>query len=113
MPHPRSYGNNARVLARYVREQGVLKLEDAVRKMTSLPATTFRLRDRGELRVGAWADVVVFDPATVQDRATYDDPHHYAAGFRDVIVNGVPVILDGDLTKARPGKALRHRKDAN
>lgn len=112
VPHPRSYGNNARVLGRYVRELGVLKLEDAIRKMTSLPATTFRLRDRGQLRVGAWADVAVFDPLTVADKATYDDPHHYAVGFKHVIVNGVPVILNGEFTKAKPGRALRHEKDS-
>ncbi|MBN9502426.1 MAG: hypothetical protein BGO01_12720 [Armatimonadetes bacterium 55-13] len=111
VPHPRSYGNNARVLARYVREQGVLKLEDAVRKMTSLPANTFRLRDRGQIRVGDWADVVVFDPARVKDTSTYEDPHHYAVGFKHVVVNGVPVIENEKLTADHPGKALRHKKD--
>ena len=107
VPHPRGYGNNARVLGRYVRDQKVLTLEDAVRKMTSLPAKTFRLRDRGELRPGAIADVVIFDPATVSDPSTYDDPHHYAVGFSDVLVNGVPVIRAAQLTGARPGTPVR------
>lgn len=109
MPHPRGYGNNARVLARYVRELKVLRLEDAIRKMTSLPATTFRFQGRGLLREGNWADLVVFDPATVRDVSTYEDPHHYSEGFRDVLVNGVPVIRDNRLTGERPGTVLRHR----
>ncbi len=107
VPHPRSYGDNARVLARYVRELKLLRLEDAIRKMTSLPATTFRLKDRGFLREGCWADIVVFDPATVQDNATFDDPHHYATGIIHVLVNGVAVVKDGEHTDAKPGKALR------
>ncbi len=112
VPHPRGYGNNARVLGRYVRELQVITLEDAVRKMTSLPAEHFQLRDRGALRPGAWADVVVFDPAAVQDPSTYKDPHHYAVGFDHVLVNGVPVIRDGAHTGAKPGRALRHAKAA-
>jgi N-acyl-D-amino-acid deacylase len=107
VPHPRGYGNNARVLGRYVRDQKVITLEDAVRKMTSLPAQTFKLRDRGELRPGAIADLVIFDPATVSDPSTYDDPHHYAVGFSDVLVNGVPVIRAAQLTGARPGTPVR------
>jgi N-acyl-D-amino-acid deacylase len=107
VPHPRGYGNNARVLGRYVRELQVLTLEDAVRKMTSLPAKTFKLGERGELRPGFVADLVVFDPATVSDPSTYDDPHHYATGFSDVIVNGVPVIRAGELTGARPGAPVK------
>src|SRR6185503_8049012 len=107
-PHPRGYGNNARVLARYVRELKLLRLEDAVRRMTSLPATTFRLKDRGLLREGAWADVVIFDPAKVQDRSTFEDPHHYATGFAWVLVNGVPVVKSDQHTGARPGRTLRH-----
>jgi len=109
VPHPRGYGNNARVLGRYVREENVLTLEDAVRKMTSLPAKTFKLRDRGELRPGVAADLVIFDPATVDDPSTYADPHHYATGFGDVIVNGIPVIRAGALTAARPGQPVRLR----
>ncbi len=105
--HPRSYGNNARVLARYVREKKILTMEEAVRRMTSLPAHTFRLPDRGTLRPGAWADIVIFDPEKVNDPATFDDPHHCAEGFTDVIVNGVPVLRDGQLTGERSGQALR------
>jgi N-acyl-D-amino-acid deacylase len=108
IPHPRGYGDNARVLARYVRELHVLRLEDAIRKMTSLPAETFRFKDRGMLRQGNWADIVVFDPATVQDNATYKDPHHYSTGFKYVLVNGVAVIEDDKHTGAKPGMALRH-----
>jgi N-acyl-D-amino-acid deacylase len=107
VPHPRSYGNNARVLGRYVRELKVLSLEAAVRKMSALPAEVFRLKDRGVLKVGAVADVVVFDPSQVRDPSTFADPHHYAEGFTAVLVNGVPVIEGGALTEARPGKAVR------
>ena len=110
VPHPRSYGNNARILGRYVREQKLLTLEDAVRKMTSLPVKTFKLGERGELRPGFIADLVVFDPATVRDESVYDDPHHYATGFSDVIVNGVPVIRAGALTGARPGGPVKLTK---
>jgi N-acyl-D-amino-acid deacylase len=108
VPHPRGYGNNARVLGRYVRELGVLRLEDAVRKMTSLPASDFHLNGRGTLKPGNWADIVVIDPATVRDNATYDDPHHYAIGFAFVLVNGDVVVEQDKHTGARPGKALRH-----
>ncbi len=107
MPHPRSYGNNARVLARYVREQKILTLEEAVRKMTSLPAETFRLKDRGVIRTGAFADLVIFDPETVNDSSDFPDPHHYAEGFSHVIVNGGVVIRDGKLTGVRSGGPLR------
>lgn len=108
VPHPRSYGNNARVLGRYVRELKVLTLEDAIRKMTSLPAQSFRFRDRGLVKEGFAADIVVFDPVSVRDASTYEDPHHYAEGFRHVLVNGVPVIKNGDKTGKRPGRALKH-----
>jgi len=107
VPHPRGYGNNARVLARYVRELGLLSLEEAVRKMTSLPAATFKLGQRGEIRPGLVADLVIFDPATVAAPSTFNDPHHYATGFSDVIVNGVPVIRAGSLTGQRPGQPVR------
>lgn len=107
VPHPRSYGNNARILARYVREQKVLSLEEAIRRMTSLPAQTFGVRDRGVIKTGAWADLVIFDPDTVQDISAFDDPHHYAEGFGEVLVDGVPVIRAGKLTEARPGGPLR------
>jgi N-acyl-D-amino-acid deacylase len=107
VPHPRGYGNNARVLGRYVRELGLIPLEEAVRRMTQLPARTFNLRDRGELRPGAVADLVVFDPAKVSDPSTFSDPHHYAVGFSEVLVNGTPVIRGGTLTAARPGRPVR------
>jgi N-acyl-D-amino-acid deacylase len=107
VPHPRSYGNNARVLGRYVRELKVLALPEAIRRMTSLPAKTFRLEGRGEIKPGAFADLVIFDPEKVGDPSVFDDPHHYAVGFSNVLVNGVPVIRDGALTTARPGGPLR------
>ena len=107
VPHPRGYGNNARLLARYVRELKLLRLEDAVRRMTSLPATTIRMKDRGMIREGAWADLVVFDPAKVQDQAGFNDPHHYATGFAWVLVNGVAVVKNDVHTSARPGKIVR------
>ncbi len=107
VPHPRGYGNNARVLGRYVRELKVLRLEDAIRKMSSLPANTFRLKDRGLLKEGFWADIVVFDPAKITDPATYNDPHHYATGIPYVLVNGVTVIADSKHTGAKPGYGLK------
>jgi len=108
VPHPRGYGNNARVLGKYVRDEKVLRLEDAIRKMTSLPASTFRIKQRGELREGNWADIVVFDSARIADNATYKDPHHLSTGFKFVFVNGVPVVENDQHTGARPGKVLRH-----
>jgi N-acyl-D-amino-acid deacylase len=108
VPHPRGYGNNPRILARYVRELHVLKLEDAIRKMTSLPAETFRLKDRGQVREGNWADLTIFNPETVQDNATYKQPHQYATGFEHVLVNGVEVIKHDAHTGATPGMPLRH-----
>ncbi|NBR83891.1 MAG: D-aminoacylase [Verrucomicrobia bacterium] len=107
VPHPRGYGNNARVLGEYVRELKLLRIEDAIRRMTSLPATTFQLKDRGVLREGAWADLVVFDPAKVMDTATFKDPHQYAIGFKLVAVNGVVVVEDDRHLGTRPGKVLR------
>ncbi|HWH70279.1 MAG TPA: D-aminoacylase, partial [Candidatus Sulfotelmatobacter sp.] len=106
-PHPRGYGNAARLLSRYVREMGVLRLEDAVRRLTGLPASTFGLADRGVLREGAWADVVIFDPARVRDNATFAAPHQYATGFDWVLVNGVAVVRADAHTGARSGQALR------
>jgi N-acyl-D-amino-acid deacylase len=113
VPHPRGYGNNARVLARYVRELKVLTLPDAIRKMTSLPARTFQFPERGELRPGYWADVVVLDSDTVQDHATYEDPHHYSTGFRYVLVNGVVAVENDQENDARPGMVLRHQAPSN
>ena len=110
VPHPRGYGNAVRALARYVRELKVVSLEEAVRKMTSLPADHFGFRDRGRIAVGQAADLVVFDPARVTDRATYEQPHQYPDGIAAVLVNGVPVVRAGGHTKARPGQVLRHVK---
>ncbi|NBV23687.1 MAG: D-aminoacylase [Proteobacteria bacterium] len=107
VPHPRGYGNNARVLGEYVREVKLLRLEDAVRRMSSLPATTFQLKDRGLVREGAWADLVVFDPAKVADRATFKEPHQYAVGFKLVVVNGVVVVEDDRHLGTRPGRVIR------
>lgn len=106
-PHPRGYGTNARVLSRYVREGGVLSLEEAVRRMTSLPAQRFGLKDRGLLREGFAADVVVFDENKVQDLSTFENPHAYATGFDVVIVNGQLVVEEGRHLGTKSGKALR------
>jgi N-acyl-D-amino-acid deacylase len=106
VPHPRGYGNNARVLGTYVRVRHVLSLEEAIRKMTSLPATHFKLGDRGTIRVGFAADLVVFDPDAVADPATYDAPHAYATGVPYVFVNGVAVVKSGTQTDARPGQVI-------
>lgn len=107
--HPRAYGTFARLLGRYVRDEGLISLEEAVRRLTSFPADFLGFSDRGRLREGAFADVVVFDPATIRDRATYDDPHQYAAGVEHVWVNGVQVLRDGAHTGEMPGRALRRR----
>lgn len=106
-PHPRSYGAFARVLARYVRELEVLTLEQAIEKMTSMPARWLGQSDRGTIAEGMLADVAVFDPEAIQDRATYTDPHQYSVGIKDLLVNGVPVILEGSLTGERPGRWIR------
>ena len=107
VPHPRNYGTNARVLGRYVREARVLTLEDAIRKMTSLPAQILGMEDRGLIREGFAADVVVFDPYTVNDTNSYEDPKSYATGVSYVLVNGITVIDNGTHTGATPGKVLR------
>jgi N-acyl-D-amino-acid deacylase len=106
-PHPRAYGTFPRILRKYVREERLLTLEDAIRKFTSLPAQRMRLGDRGVLKVGMWADVVVFDPAKVRDRATFAKPNQLSEGMQWVLVNGVPVIADGRATGALPGRVLR------
>ncbi len=106
-PHPRAYGNFARLLGRYVREQRVIPLEEAVRKLTSLPARNLALRDRGELRPGFFADIVVLDPAAITDHATFQEPHQYATGVRHVFVNGEQVLRDGEHTGALPGRVVR------
>ena len=106
-PHPRAYGTFPRILRKYVREEKQLKLEDAIRKFTSLPAQRMRLGDRGVLKTGMWADVVIFDPQTVTDRATFENPNQLSEGMQYVLVNGVPVIDSGKATNALPGKVLR------
>ena len=106
-PHPRAYGTFPRILRKYVREERRLSLEDAIRKFTSLPAQRMRLGDRGVVKVGMWADLVIFDPATVRDRSTFAQPNQLAEGMRWVLVNGIPVIEDGQATGALPGQVLR------
>ncbi len=106
-PHPRAYGTFPRILSKYVREEKVLTLEDAIRKFSALPAQRMRLADRGVLKAGTWADVVIFDPATVRDRATFDNPNQLSEGMEYVLVNGVPVIDRGKMTGVLPGKVLR------
>ena len=107
VPHPRGYGNNARVLGEYVRVRKVISLPEAIRKMTSLPANHFRFKDRGLIRQGYWADIVLFDAGTVADAATFEKPHAYATGIPYVLVNGVVVVKNGDHTGATPGALLR------
>jgi N-acyl-D-aspartate/D-glutamate deacylase len=106
-PHPRAFGTFPRVLCRYSRELGVFPLEEAVRRMTSLPAERAGLADRGIVEVGRFADLVVFDPATVCDTATFEAPKRLAVGVEHVIVNGVPVLRNGEPTGALPGRGLR------
>ena len=106
-PHPRAYGTFPRILRKYVREEKKLTLEEAIRKFSSLPAQRMRLTDRGVLKLGMWADVVVFDPETVRDVATFDDPNRLSEGMEYVLINGVPVIENGKMTGALPGKVLR------
>jgi len=105
-PHPRAYGNFARVLGKYVRDEKVVQMAEAIRRLSGLPATNLGLDHRGFLKEGMFADVVVFDPATIADRATFDKPHQYAVGMKHVFVNGVQVIKDGEHTGAKPGRAL-------
>jgi len=106
-PHPRAYGTFPRILRKYVREDKVLTLEDAIRKFSALPAQRLRLADRGVLKAGMWADVVIFDPATVRDLATFENPNQLSEGMEYVLVNGVPVIDQGKMSGALPGKVLR------
>jgi len=105
--HPRAYGNFARLLGRYVRNERIISLEEAIRKLTSLPAGNLRIRDRGQLTAGYFADVVAFDPDKIQDHATYEDPHQYATGMVHVWVNGTQVLRDGEHTGATPGRVVR------
>ena len=111
-PHPRLYGTFPRVLGHYVRERGVLPLAEAIRRMTSLSAGRFGLVDRGRVQVGGWADLVLFDPATVIDTATWDDPQLEPTGISHVLVNGAVALADGRHTGNRGGRALRYRQAA-
>jgi len=106
-PHPRAYGTFVRVLGRYARDEKLFPLEEAIRKLSSLPASNLKIRDRGSLKVGHYADVVVFDAARIQDHATYEKPHQYATGMRHVFVNGVQVLKNGEHTGAFPGRVVR------
>jgi N-acyl-D-amino-acid deacylase len=106
-PHPRAYGNVARLLGKYVRDEKIIPLEEAVRRLSSLPSENLKLRDRGALKEGYFADIVIFDPAKVEDHATFEKPHQYSTGVRDVFVNGVQVLKDGEHTGAKPGQVVR------
>jgi N-acyl-D-amino-acid deacylase len=106
-PHPRAYGNVARLLGKYVRDEKLITLEEAIRRLTSFPAQNLRIRDRGLLQAGYFADVVVFDPATIADHATYEKPHQYSTGIVDVFVNGKPVLKEGVHTGVKPGMVVR------
>jgi N-acyl-D-amino-acid deacylase len=108
-PHPRAYGSFARLLGKYVRDEKATTLADAVRRLTSFPAENLGLARRGRLAPGHFADVVVFDPVTIQDHATFDAPHQYATGVRDVFVNGEAVLRNGEHTGATPGRVVRGR----
>ena len=105
--HPRAYGTFARLLGKYVREERVITLQEAIRRLTSLPATNLKIRDRGALETGYFADIVVFDALRVQDHATFAEPHQYATDVRDVIVNGEPVLRGGEHTGATPGRFVK------
>ncbi|HEX2477010.1 MAG TPA: D-aminoacylase [Lacipirellulaceae bacterium] len=106
-PHPRAYGNFARLLGKYVRDEKIVPLEEAIRRLTSFPAENLRVRERGSLKPGFFADIAVFDPSTIQDHATYEKPHQYATGMVHVFVNGEQVLRDGDHTGAKPGRVVR------
>jgi len=106
-PHPRAYGNFARLLGKYVREERIIPLEEAIRRMTSLPASNLKLEGRGSLEPGSFADVVIFDPQKIQDHANYDNPHQYSTGVSHVFFNGQPGLENGEHTGATPGKVLR------
>src|SRR4029079_3617691 len=110
-PSPRTYGSFPRILGQFVRDEALLSLEEAIRKMTSAPAARLGLRDRGVIRDGYVADLVVFDPATVRSTATYQEPRSFPVGIEHVIVAGTPVVSDGAHTGATPGRALRHGRD--
>jgi N-acyl-D-amino-acid deacylase len=106
-PHPRAYGNFARVIGKYARDEKVIPLEEAIRKLTSQPAENLKIRERGRLKEGYFADIAIFDPARIEDHATFEKPHQYATGIRHVFVNGVQVLKDGQHTGAKPGRVVR------
>ena len=106
-PHPRAYGNFARLLGKYVRDEQVIPLAEAIRRLTSQPAGNLRLMRRGSLALGYFADIVVFDPEQIQDHATFDEPHQYATGVVHVFVNGTHVLRDGEHVGATPGRVVR------
>ena len=106
-PHPRAYGNFARWLGRYVRDEKLVPLEEGIRRLTSLPAENLSIQQRGRLVQDFYADVVLFDPATIQDHATFEKPHQYATGVKHVFVNGIQVLKDGEHTGAKPGRVVR------
>ena len=106
-PHPRAYGNFARLLGQYVRDEKVIPLEEAIRRLTTLPATNLKLDRRGALKMGHYADIVVFDPHTIQDHATFEKPHQYSTGVKHVFVNGVQVLNNGEHTGSTPGRVVR------
>ena len=106
-PHPRAYGNFARVLGRYVRDEKLISLQEAIRRLTSLPAVNLKLSDRGLLKKDYYADIVIFDPLKINDHATFSNPHQYATGMIHVFVNGVQVLKNGEHTHAKPGQVVR------
>jgi N-acyl-D-amino-acid deacylase len=106
-PHPRAYGNVSRLLGKYVRDEKIISLEEAIRKLTSLPAKNMKIEKRGMLKNGYFADIVVFDPQKISDHATYDNPHQYSTGVRDVFVNGMQVLKQGEHTGMLPGRVVR------
>ncbi|MDH3265838.1 MAG: amidohydrolase family protein, partial [Gammaproteobacteria bacterium] len=112
-PHPRNYGTNAKVLGEYVRERGVLSMQTAIHKMTRMPADRINISDRGRLEVGAMADITVFDADEIIDKATFDDPNQYAVGVHHVFVNGKAVLLNKNMTGARPGRVLRSQQGSH
>ncbi len=105
--HPRAYRNFARLLGKYVRDEKVIPLEEAIRKLTSLPASNLGIEKRGLLKLGYYADVVIFDPDSIQDRSTFEEPHQYATGVTQVFVNGIQVLKDGEHTDAKPGRFIK------
>jgi N-acyl-D-amino-acid deacylase len=104
--HPRAFGTFARVLGKYVRDENILSLPEAIRKLTALPASNLKLSNRGSLKRGYFADIVIFDPVTIADLATFEDPHQYAKGVEHVFVNGVQVLKNGNHTLAKPGRVI-------